>query len=197
MDGSLFSLATGWTLSAESYIDLGGKSERADDTRLTTIKLLSAEESSYYTITRNSDQVVLYSGTIGETGEFETQRDWTTNTAVTVDVRLQGFKSFTTSATMGNAGLSIAVNSVKDIKYKAKTGRMDETHFRWRNDNGTETSATWKQNEDTDHTGQAKSANVRIRFQIDEYKVKSNPIKPKLQYRRVTSSPTGEWVDIE
>ena len=295
-DGVVFTIATGWTMTGyASNLTVGDQIlEHANGNRIVPIQLLNVEEGSSYEIVRDSDQVVLYSGIIGEDGYYKTQRDWTTNVAVTVNVRLQGFLDFETAATIGNAGLVIAVNSASDINYKPTSGRMDETHFRWRDDDGSETGATWLVTEDTDYssitviqlyngatggtftitidgettgtitynaaagtvdttlealasitsttvtgagtsgnpwiitfvtpgsvatfttddsgltggtpsstatvtTGNVldKADNIRLRVQIDEYKAKSNPIRPKIQYRRVTSSPTGIWADIE
>ena len=153
-DGVVFTIATGWTMTGyASNLTVGDQIlEHANGNRIVPIQLLNVEEGSSYEIIRDSDSVVLYNGIIDSTGEFKTQRDWTTNIAVTVNVRLQGFLDFETAATIGNAGLVIAVNSAADPYYKHPDGRLEQTHFRWRNDNGSETGATWLVTEDTDYS---------------------------------------------
>ena len=85
--------------------------EHANGNRIVPIQLLNVEEGSSYEIIRDSDSVVLYNGIIDSTGEFKTQRDWTTNIAVTVNVRLQGFLDFETAAKLRDTIEQISVDA--------------------------------------------------------------------------------------
>lgn len=196
-DGVVFTIADGWVIASgnEANISVGSQVlEHANGNRIVPIQLLNIEEGSSYEIIRNSDSVVLYSGIINETEEFKTQADWTTNVAVTVNVRLQGYLDFETQATIGNAGLIISVNSAADPYYKFPYGRLEQTHFRWRNDNGSETGATWLENEDVNETGLVKGTNIRLRIQVKETRGKANTTRPKLQHKLATATT---WLDLD
>jgi len=98
-DGVVFTIADDWEIAAADIanITVGDQIlEHANGDRIVPIQLLNIEEGSSYEIVRNSDEVVLYNGIIDDTGEFKTQTDWTTNVAVTVNVRLQGYLDFET-----------------------------------------------------------------------------------------------------
>ena len=58
---------------------------------------------------------------------------------------------------------------IKDKTAQAKTTTpvSNQTHFRWRNDNGDETGATWKELEDT-NTSKPKNQNIRLRVAWNE-----------------------------
>ena len=43
---------------------------------------------------------------------------------------------------------------------------ISQAHFRWRNDDNSESLATWKRPEDNADSGQARSENIRLRFSI-------------------------------
>jgi hypothetical protein len=68
---------------------------------------------------------------------------------------------------------------------------LDQTHFRWRNDDGSETTATWAAAEDTP-ISLAKNTPVRLRVEIG---ATGDPASAayKLQYRKVGDST---WRDI-
>ncbi len=71
---------------------------------------------------------------------------------------------------------------------------IEQEGFRWRNDDGSESTATWKQNQDVDHTGQAKEENVRLRILSD---ATGNPPTQQvtLQVKRDDEAAT-EWRDV-
>jgi alpha-tubulin suppressor-like RCC1 family protein/subtilisin family serine protease len=64
-----------------------------------------------------------------------------------------------------------------------------QEHYRWRNDNGSETSATWKAPADTPITGVTRGTNIRLRFCIANTGSMSGSIAPQLQYSTNTSGP--------
>lgn len=68
---------------------------------------------------------------------------------------------------------------------------LDQSHFRWRNDDGSETTATWAAAEDTP-ISLAKNTPVRLRVEIGATGDPANAAY-KLQYRKVGDST---WRDI-
>lgn len=69
-----------------------------------------------------------------------------------------------------------------------------QRNYRFRNDDGSETTATWKENENTVATI-GKNVNLRLRLQADA--TGTDPVSQgyKLQYRK-TDSSTGTWHDL-
>lgn len=68
----------------------------------------------------------------------------------------------------------------------------EQTHFRFRNDDGSETTATWLAAEDTTisrNTGQA----ARLRIQVDTASADPASEGMKLQYRK---SGATDWIDV-
>jgi len=62
---------------------------------------------------------------------------------------------------------TVEVGAVEwNVDYTAPAPTLDQNHYRWRNDDGSESAATWKAAEDTPVTGQARCENVRLRFSI-------------------------------
>lgn len=49
----------------------------------------------------------------------------------------------------------------------ASVATTTQTHYRWRNDDGSETTATWKANEDTSSTVATTGTNFRLRIQVN------------------------------
>lgn len=101
------------------------------------------------------------------------------------------------------AGWSVVVNSFsRDLDLGAiavagLAGLVEQEGFRWRNDDGSETTATWAQSQDTNHT-QPLDTNIRLRALLNadddpasaqyqlEYKLSSDSI-----YHRVRPDVSG------
>lgn len=66
------------------------------------------------------------------------------------------------------------------------------THFRFRNDDGSEATATWAAAEDTDIT-RAKNITARLRIQVDTAYAEPAAEGMKLQYRKVGDP---DWIDM-
>ena len=66
-------------------------------------------------------------------------------------------------------------------------------HYRWRNDNGSEAAATWKQAEDTAHTSQNKNENIRLRFSVQTGDTSTHGFNWTIQYATSTSGP---WTSV-
>lgn len=64
-----------------------------------------------------------------------------------------------------------------------------QEHYRWRNDDGSESSATWKATADTAITGVTRGGNIRLRFCISNTSSYSGAIVPQIQYSTSTSGP--------
>lgn len=70
---------------------------------------------------------------------------------------------------------------------------LDQTHFRFRNDDGSESTATWKENLDT-NTNIAQGGQFRIRFGVEEENGGGDP--PSQAYRMAYSKNGGAWTMI-
>ena len=70
---------------------------------------------------------------------------------------------------------------------------FEQEGFRWRNDDGSESAATWRQNQDVDDTV-AKEVNIRVRVLSD---ATGNPdtATATLQYK-LDTDPTAEFRDV-
>lgn len=200
-DGNVFIVESGWTVSGVgTHITLGGLIlELANGDRYVTVELYGMVEGSSYIIHEDGEASTTYwaSGIALEDGKYTTRYLWegSNTTFDIIRVRIQGYSYFLTAATLTNAGLSVKAIQPDDIAYKYDQGRLKQRHFRWRDDDGSESAATWHQNEDTNHTGLAKLDNIRLRVQVEEINGKHNLSNPKLQYR--VAGSTGVWEDVE
>jgi hypothetical protein len=68
-----------------------------------------------------------------------------------------------------------------------------QANWRWRNDDGTETSATWKANQNTPITLSSTGENFRLRIEVYNNNTDSVGLLDTLQYATSTSGP---WTDI-
>jgi len=65
-----------------------------------------------------------------------------------------------------------------------------QDHYRWRNDDGSETAATWKRDEDTPHSGLQQGENIRLRLGISNTGIaNSGAYQYQLEYAESTSGP--------
>lgn len=68
-----------------------------------------------------------------------------------------------------------------------------QEHCRWRNDDGSETSATWKVVQDTALTGVGRGQNIRLRFGIANTNTASGSINPIMEFSTNTAGP---WTQV-
>src|SRR5947209_12119952 len=68
-----------------------------------------------------------------------------------------------------------------------------QANWRWRNDDGTETTATWKTNQDTPITLTSSSEVLRLRLEVYNNTGGAVGLLDTLQYAISTSGP---WTDI-
>jgi hypothetical protein len=159
------------------------------------VTLTNVVVGSRYQIYKTSDQSVIAQGEATSSTITEPYI-WTTDTAVTIVIRQSSFSQryipYITSGTITQSGLAIVVSQIEDT-LASELAAFTQLHFRWRNDDDDEGDATWKQNEDINHTGQAKLENIRIRISVDETYGVTGSITPTLQYRKVGDST---WDDV-
>lgn len=126
------------------------------------------------------------------TADVSTQRF--TFTAVSVDLSGSGFQNLTSSVTFKVYLYAPSVGNLLDIDdlivngTVADSGTIDQEGFRFRNDNGTETTATWLAAQDTNIT-QPKSTNTRLRVLLNTTLDRSSE-DYQLEYREVGGT---EW----
>ena len=186
-DGNLFTVETGWTITGQENIVNDGKIlQLANGDRYTTIELFDIPDQASWEIRRVDNNALLYAGTGTPSGLFSVQNFYTgTPIDVKIRVRLQGYKWLNKTAQINSAGLSVSAAMRIEKNFKVGKGRLQQKHFRFRNDDGSESTATWKAAEDTDITGQATAQNFRLRFQIEETTGKPDEIQPRIQFRPV------------
>lgn len=68
-----------------------------------------------------------------------------------------------------------------------------QDHFRWRNDDGTESSGTWKAAADSAISGVTRDSNIRLRFSVSNTSTLSGGIAPAVQF---AASTNGPWTDV-
>jgi len=77
------------------------------------------------------------------------------------------------------------------------TTDYNQIHYRWRNDDGSETSATWAENEDTPLLNLSKNTIKRLRFEIsNEAWTRGGGVQFKIQYAETSTCSNGSYVDI-
>lgn len=74
----------------------------------------------------------------------------------------------------------------------------DQNAYRWRNDNGTESTATWKNTENLAITGVSLTEIIRLRLEIEEINSGAITANSELQFSSdATSCTTGTWTTID
>ncbi|MBA4388176.1 MAG: hypothetical protein C0404_09360, partial [Verrucomicrobia bacterium] len=68
-----------------------------------------------------------------------------------------------------------------------------EEHYRWRNDDGSESTAGWKAAADTATTNQARYQNIRLRFVISNTGAASGTVTPQVEF---SASTNGPWTAL-
>ncbi|MBA4387853.1 MAG: hypothetical protein C0404_07720, partial [Verrucomicrobia bacterium] len=68
-----------------------------------------------------------------------------------------------------------------------------QEHYRWRNDDGSESAATWKTNADMAISGVERGQNVRLRFAVANTGTGAGSLAARLEY---AASPSGPWMPV-
>ncbi|MBA4387668.1 MAG: hypothetical protein C0404_06780 [Verrucomicrobia bacterium] len=69
-----------------------------------------------------------------------------------------------------------------------------QEHFRWRNDDGSESAATWKADPDVAITGATRGQNIRLRFTVANTSTSySGSLIARLEY---STNPSGAWTTV-
>lgn len=98
-------------------------------------------------------------------------------------------------------GMGLVMGLVEPVYAKNTFAVWDQTHFRFRNDDGSETAATWKAAEDTNITGQIKEENFRLRLQTSETATQDQgeTVAPRLEYKAASGgacTDTTGWTVV-
>jgi len=75
-------------------------------------------------------------------------------------------------------------------------GKKTQLHYRWRNDDGDETAATWGANEDTASSTVNLNENKRLRFSVVNEGVASTTDTLKLEYGTNADCASGTWTRL-
>lgn len=100
-----------------------------------------------------------------------------------------GAASVERSWTWTDAHYAIAATTL----FAAPTIVREQEGYRWRDDDGSESAATWLQNQEVNIT-RAKATNTRLRV-LANYTDEPPSEQTKLQYRKV-GDPDSEWRDV-
>jgi endonuclease YncB( thermonuclease family) len=117
------------------------------------VQSLSSYGSYFASITGGSEDFHLLGDSDTLWGSYGSDLDGDANYAVTDDID-------------GDARDSTEPDIGADEYAVVATPELTQTHYRWRNDDGSETGATWIENEDTAHTDFIVGTVGRLRFQV-------------------------------
>ncbi len=169
--------------------------ERTDTsgTRLTLgsrfeIEGVDQDRSEHGTYVRgNQSSADTYNGSINPAGVFAVSA----NDSVQVEVFDSGNDGSNDATVGGSCGFS-AVNIDTFTP-----PNVTQQHYRWRNDDGTETTATWAASEDTTLTDVAKETLYRLRFGVsNEGGGTSGPITYQLQVAKTATCSSGTYTAV-
>jgi hypothetical protein len=77
------------------------------------------------------------------------------------------------------------------------TTDYNQIHYRWRNDDGSETSATWAATEDTSYSNLPQNTIKRLRIEVaNKGWTRGSGIQLKLQYAQATTCSSGSYIDV-
>lgn len=93
-------------------------------------------------------------------------------------------------------GQSRPYNSTWDIGADELGRGLDQIHYRWRNDDGSETAATWGRNEDTATSSPNVGTVVRLRTEVANPGNASSSQMFLLQYGTGSNPQSGTWTTI-
>ena len=161
-----------------------------------------ARASTSVSISGNSTSKKIYLGVIGEINAAVNQSsvDWTVrsnlHSAYQNDMSLflaDSSDITSTNASIDNVGGGQMGSFAFLMKGSAPASTTEQEGFRFRNDDGSETTATWKDNQDVNIT-QAKNVATRLRILTDT--VNDSPTAQiTLQYKR-TDENANEWRNV-
>lgn len=79
------------------------------------------------------------------------------------------------------------------MAFATGTPTFVQEHYRWRNDDGSETAATWKADADTAISGVVRGQNIRLRFAVANTGTAASGFAARLEYATNTSGP---WTPV-
>ncbi|MBA4389071.1 MAG: hypothetical protein C0404_13905, partial [Verrucomicrobia bacterium] len=87
----------------------------------------------------------------------------------------------------------VAVMVLPEVGFGGGAASFVQEHFRWRNDDGGETVATWKAAADSAITNVIRGQNIRLRFSVANTGAYTGSLVPLLEYGAVTAGP---WTPV-
>ena len=87
---------------------------------------------------------------------------------------------------------------IASMRYVPPSPFANQSAFRWRNDNGSESTATWKDTENTAITGVSLTEIIRLRLEIEETNGGATTVNARLEFSSdATSCTTGTWTTLD
>lgn len=139
--------------------------------------------ASIFTTASGANAVVQLLQTAGGTGSPGSRRG--------IDIGAFKWVAEVTPAVSTASGTSTSTGTLTALG--TRLDRPEQEGYRWRNDNGSQTTATWRQIQDTPDSI-AQTENIRLRMLTDH---DGNPDTAQitLQYKRI-DEPPSEWRDV-
>jgi len=87
---------------------------------------------------------------------------------------------------------------IASMRYVPPSPFANQSAFRWRNDNGSESTATWKDTENAAITGVSLTEIIRLRLEIEETNGGATTVNARLEFSSdATSCTTGTWTTLD
>lgn len=113
------------------------------------------------------------------------------------EVVLRHFKEGTGTVVNGGMGSTTYDSAMTPIiNNDVGPENITQSLYRWRNDNGNETTATWVANEDTAITGINLGSTYRLRFSVSNEGTGESAQSFVLQYGTSSDPTTGTWLTL-
>lgn len=120
-----------------------------------------------------------------------------TSTSATFQNTSAGGQLATGSSTISGGTARQILSGVLYWLFGWYTPRYEQIHYRWRNNNGDETTATWAANEDTQLVNLQKATTTRLRFEIsNEGWTRSGAPQFTIEYASTTTCSSGTYTAI-
>jgi hypothetical protein len=108
------------------------------------------------------------------------------------------FRIFTGTSNTSDPTATAVDNANIFIAFREVTPSTNQSAFRWRNDDGSESSATWKAAENTAITNVSTSEIIRIRIEVEEINGAATTVNARLEFSSdATSCTTGTWTALD
>jgi len=108
------------------------------------------------------------------------------------------FRIFTGTSDTSDPTATAVDNANIFIAFREVTPSTNQSAFRWRNDDGSESTATWKAAENTAITNVSTSEIIRIRMEVEETNGGATTVNARLEFSSdATSCNNGTWTALD